>query len=92
MKYKTKTVYVEAVQWFPGTNIPGVVEYTDQDSRLERIMMDALPYGDDPSNYAWLDDPFNGGMVRSGDWIITKESGAMSVCSPEAFERQYESV
>jgi hypothetical protein len=93
MKFRKKPVVVEAEQWVPGKQVDGVQKYEHPgDSRIERIMMDALPIGADPDNYGYIETLEGGHIVTAGDWIITGVHGEKYPCKPDIFEKTYELV
>ena len=79
MKFRKKVI-VEAIQWFPGMNIPWVKECGMKLPESERI------------GKIWnkiLDRELE---VEPGDWIIEAEKGDRYPCKAEIFERTYDMV
>lgn len=75
-------VSVDAEQWWPGCDMPGVEELPGH------LMADGsqrAPYGllRDPNNGEWL-------RVRRGWWVLTDAFGSKNVLSPETFAARYE--
>jgi hypothetical protein len=92
MKYRKKPIVVEAERWFPGKTIEGVQPFGDEDPRIDRLMMEALPLGADPANYGWIETLEGGHIVSSGDWIITGIAGEKYPCKDAIFQATYEPV
>lgn len=89
MKYKTKPVIVEAVQWFKHGDHPAVHR---QAIKTPIISEEPFVLGEptewqytisDPKSAVWL-------MVEPGFWIITFENGGVVSCHPDKFEEKYE--
>lgn len=92
MKFRKRSVIIEAQQWFP----PGDPRH--QPSMLARPskmlqMGDLYPLstvpgmGDDVFFISTPDGPVR---VWPGDWIITEANGDKRRCKPEMFEAMYE--
>ncbi len=80
-KFRKRPVTIEAVQWFPGTEIEGVTF--------------SLLDGPDPAIKfrAPVVDTLEGKMrVSPGDWIITGVKGEQYPCKPDVFAATYERV
>ena len=81
-RFRKKPIEVEAVQWFPGVEIPG----------LEHVPGGHASDGSIWPDYAWV-KTINGhpAKVRPGDWVITESDGVHHYpCTAEEFARIYE--
>lgn len=81
MKFKKKTIVIEAEQWFPDKNI---------DCVKLGITINSLT-----GNYvkAHMIETLEGTMIVSpGDWIITGTNGEKYPCKPDIFEKIFEPV
>lgn len=75
-RYRKKPVVVDAVQWFPGVEIPGGRELTFQ-SGPQLIILEL--------------NTLEGRMfAQPGDWIITGVKGERYACKPDIFRETYE--
>lgn len=84
-RFRKKPVEVEAVQWFPGKEVPGVVRRTKIVPRFDEF--------DEPYQEYFCIDTLEGELtVRSGDWIITGVAGERYPCKPDIFALTYEAV
>lgn len=75
MKYRKKPAIVQAVQWFPGRDVVGVIA-PDPDSTTQFepfLQTSAGPI-----------------KVTPGDWIITDSEGRRYPCTAETFAATYE--
>lgn len=77
MKFRTKPLVVDAVQWWPGKVIDGVI-VPDPDSTTRFDPFVKTPEG-----------PLR---VSPGDWIITGIKGEKFSCKPDVFERSYDLI
>lgn len=78
MKFKTKAVEIEAVQWLKPGDHPAVQRHGADDTGREMYSMSTR------SGRA---------IVRPGDWIITEPDGnGHYPCAPDVFETKYEAV
>lgn len=80
-KYRKKPVIVEAVQWFPDKEVPGVVA--------------TLPVGSPVTDHMIFPHVVTiHGQITSivpGDWIITEPDGIHHYpCKPDIFAATYE--
>ena len=76
--YRKKPVVVEAVQWFPGLEIEGVIgNWENNPMTPGKHSVQTLE--------GWLN-------VSAGDWIITGVKGEKYPCKPDVFEMTYEAV
>ncbi|MGG4449630.1 hypothetical protein [Brevibacillus porteri] len=83
-KYRSKPVVIEAVQWFEGMEVEGVIDLamlsekwfgkTDMDGRYAVYSLEGMM------------------SVRNGDYIITGLKGEKYPCKPDIFEAKYELV
>jgi hypothetical protein len=81
MKFKKKTIVIEAEQWFPDKNIDcvklGITINTLTGNCVKVHMIETL----------------EGTMIVSpGDWIITGTNGEKYPCKPDIFEKIFEPV
>lgn len=76
--YRKRPIVVEAEQWFPGSEIDGVVANWDNDPRTKDKRSVKTLEG-------WLD-------VSPGDWIITGIQGEKYPCKPGIFRATYDLV
>lgn len=77
MKFRKKSIVIEAEQWFPGKEVEGVL------TKLKNldIVIEINPYI----------DTLEGRMrVSPGDWIITGVNGEKYPCKPDIFDKTYE--
>lgn len=87
MKYRNRPMVIEATQWFPGVDVPGVrscpacdmpEDHPDNDPSLPRWHYVVTIHG----QKAWLEP---------GDWIITEPDGIHHYpCKAFVFEQKYE--
>lgn len=78
-KFRKRPIVIEAVQWYPGVPLEGVIE-------------GAFISGDEQGYEArcpTLEGIFG---VTAGDWIITGIKGERYPCKPDIFEATYEPV
>lgn len=76
MKFRKKPVVIDAVQWFPGIPVEGVVEKDTGDAITEVLGIIRTLEGDM--------------TVMPGDWIITGVKGEKYPCKPDIFAATYE--
>ena len=82
-KYRKKPVVIEAVQWFPGSNLDDVVEKPDRVDPATRKLVPA--HGLIKTLEGWM-------TVSSGDWVITGVAGEKYPCKDEIFQQTYDPV
>lgn len=82
MKFRKRPIVIEAVQWFPGVEVEGVVYVQDQGPS-------GCSEGDPYPIIHTLEGPHT---VSSGDWIITGIKGEKYPCKPDIFAATYEPV
>lgn len=75
-KYRKKPIVIEAVQWFPGLVVEGVLDAGEG-------------YFDDRYYIKTLEGNM---IVSPGDWIITGVKGEKYPCKPDIFEATYEII
>ena len=89
MKFKTKPIIVEAVQWFKHGDHPAVHR---QAIRTPVISEEPFVMGE-PTEWQYtissIDSPV-WQLVEPGFWIITHQNGAIQLCHPDDFEEKYE--
>lgn len=86
MKYRKKPVVIDAVQWFPGVDIEGVIPISDGVSSSETADGSSWPA------YATIKTLEGYMMVSPGDWIVTGVMGEKYPCKPDIFEMTYEAI
>jgi hypothetical protein len=76
-KFRKRPVVIEAVQWFPGVPVEGVIEgpYISGDEQLYAARCPTL------------EGVFG---VTPGDWIITGVQGEKYPCKPDIFAQTYD--
>lgn len=84
MKFRKRPIVVEAEQWFPGKELPGVVftpgeRGVDYGSGVLGMMVTIMT-------------PEGRMRVSPGDWIITGIKGEKYPCKPDIFAATYEPV
>lgn len=75
-KFQKKPVVVDAVQWFPGQPVDGVVEQPAPECASETVGIVKTLEGDM--------------IARPGDWIITGIEGEKYPCKDDIFKKTYE--
>ena len=76
MKYRKKPIVVEAEQWFPGQNTPGV-----QEQWLKGL----------PTRYYVVTAHGQRVYLKPGDWVIAELDGEhYYACRPEIFAATYD--
>jgi hypothetical protein len=89
-KYRKKVPVVEALQWLPGMQLPGVFLYQPPDAVLHDKMGGSQRF---PQNPYMAVANAHGQMLRvePGDWIVAEPDGRGHVpYSPEEFKATYE--
>lgn len=78
-KFRKKPVVIDAVQWFPGVTVEGVIHgpYISGDEQLYEAKCPTL------------EGVFG---VTPGDWIITGVKGEKYPCKDDIFEMTYDAV
>ncbi len=83
-RYRKRPVIVEAEQWFPGKEVPGVTEVVYCDDNNVRH---SAGYGHCVTIHGQVT------RVDPGDFMITEPDGKHHYpCKPEIFEASYEPV
>jgi len=92
MKYRKKSVVIEAIQWYPGIIHPGVKE---DNTKLLTDFYSPAPGSamrDLPAYYVTTIHKQNVYLVP-GDWILPEQDGEhFYPCKPDIFEMTYEVV
>lgn len=83
-RYRKKPVVIEATQWWPGSEVEGVV-FPDPNPTDNPNLAGARS---EPAILT-LEGPLR---VSPGDWIITGVKGERYPCKPDIFEATYEPV
>ncbi len=91
-KYRKRPVVVEAEQWFPGTEVEGVVAGDGLPNYAAEQVCIAVGFDKlfSLNQYGWIETLEGGHIVQSGDWIITGIKGEKYPCKPDIFEMTYE--
>lgn len=90
-RFRKRPVEVEAEQWFPGRDVPGVEMYQPPDFVIGGRGQGEQRFAQKPYPVAIGKQ----GQVRvdPGDWIIREMDGSgYYPCKPDVFERTYELV
>jgi len=90
-KFRQKPLTVEAIQWWPGMRIDGVILEGDKNAPVFATDEFGRHY---PFNSHWgAIRTLEGFMfVSPGDWIITGVKGEKYPCKPDIFAEAYEEV
>ena len=91
MKYKTKPVEIEAIQW-TGLNLEEIKTFVG-DSLIYNIIDTAWEVGKGRPNVLMKIKTLEGDMhVSEGDYIIKGLKGKFYPCKPDIFEKKYELI
>lgn len=91
MKYRKLPVVIEAVQWFEGERVDGVL--LDGDKGFPLCFDDEYGHRHPTSSkFAYVRTLEGGHIALVGDWIITGVKGEKYPCKPDIFEMTYEPV
>lgn len=91
MKYRTKPVEIEAIQW-TGLNLEEVKNFAD-DSLIYAIIDSAWKAGKDRPRVVMKIKTLEGDMkVSEGDYIVKGLKGEFYPCKPDVFEMKYEPI
>lgn len=91
MKYRTKPVEIEAVQW-TGLNLEEVKNFADE-SLIYAIIDSAWKAGKDRPRVVMKIKTLEGDMkVSEGDYIVKGLKGEFYPCKPDVFEMKYEPI
>lgn len=84
-KFRKRQSIVDAVQWWPGREVDGVIERPARDvpSRAGGIAFTM------PPRFV-LETPDGDVYIESGDWVVTDEDGRRAVCPDARFQATYE--
>lgn len=85
MKVREKSEIVEAVQWFPGKEVPEV-KGTKPNKWCGCVIVGGPP--DVP--HIHIAEKIE--LVEPGDWIITNKKGKRCLVKPDVFEKIYEKI
>lgn len=72
---------VEAVQWFPGVDVPGVHQASD-----DMAYRHGWPSG------SFYHESVSTRVIQPGDWVIRTPTGSVDVLRDEWFRREWEAV
>lgn len=78
MRFKTKPVIKEAVQW-TGNNLDELLNFVPEEFRHNKVHQ--------PMGIVTLEGVLT---VSEGDWIIKGVNGEFYPCKPDVFEKTYE--
>ena len=94
MKFRTKTIVVEAKQWFKDGDHPKVIAgYKRSNGQVVNASGKGLiPRGEPVTNVHAIQMMGKWYQVNPGNWIITESDGTFSVCPPAIFAMKYEPV
>jgi hypothetical protein len=84
VRYRKRPVEVEAEQWFPGKDVPGVRHFAGSAAKSP---------GDLGLSECWFVVTIHGqhAYLTPGDWVITESDGVHHYpCKPDEFARIYE--
>lgn len=88
MKFRKKSVVIEATQWFKHGDHPNVERFP-----FGHALTKSADYPDyDPWDCGTIKTLEGYLEVRPGDWIITGVKGEHYPCKPDIFEATYEPV
>lgn len=91
MKYKTKPVEIEAIQW-TGLNFDEVKEFAGA-SLMYAILDSAWKAGEGRPHVLMRIRTLEGGMnVSEGDYIVKGLKGEFYPCEPDVFEKKCELI
>jgi hypothetical protein len=88
MKFRKKPIVVEAEQWFPGTDVDGVVNVVGATMDPTGVLVND-PNGISHGIIQTLEGPMR---CSPGDWVITGIHGEKYACKPDVFAKTYERV
>lgn len=84
-KFRRKTVFVGAEQWFPGQKIEGL-SGDDPHKWCGCVILGG------PCDRPHIHIGLSAYLLSPGDWVITESNGKRRVCSQEDFDKEYESA
>lgn len=82
-KFRKKPVVIEAEQWVPGVEMPGV---------YRSVTLGSLSVDDFLHPLGWIDTLEGTMRVSPGDWVITGVNGEKYPCKPDVFAKTYDPV
>lgn len=88
MRFRRKPLVIDAEQWFPGLDVPGVrhLKANRVDlSQTRGILVDR------PERHV-VDTRYGEAQLAPGDWVITGIDGERYPCKPDVFAALYEQV
>ena len=96
-KYRKRPVVVEAEQWWPGKDVPGVRPVKGSSRSLEEAFAEFVARGGrDVSSFfdqcGYIETLEGPHLVMPGDWIVTGVKGEKYAVKPDIFEATYEPV
>ena len=87
MKFRKKPVIIEAVQWFPGIDHPGV------NGNDPNLLCGCIMLGGPNKPHIHTIHTGQIVLVEPGDWIISEPDGEHYYpCKPDIFEATYDPV
>jgi len=87
MKFRKRPVVIDAVQWFLGVKVDGVIPYSTPEGQS------ICQYCGKPRvEHGWIETLEGGHIVCSGDWIITGVVGEHYPIKNSIFQETYEPV
>jgi hypothetical protein len=81
VRFRRKPVEVDAVQWFKDGDHPAVTSFPRREGICRQCEKPRNNHGE-----------LNFYLVCPGSWIITELNGEVNPCTPDIFNRLYESV
>lgn len=89
MKFRKRPVIVEATQWFPGLEVPGVFSYQPPDLIVGGTKQEEQRFKQEPY-YAVRTAHGEITRIAPGDWIIAEPDGRGHYpCKPDIFAATY---
>lgn len=93
MRFRTKSIYVDAIQFDSPATVPRIVEWSG--GRVHPHYGDPVPERpsflviDRDASQDWGFFALNM-TVNRGDWVILHSTGKFSTCAPDVFTGMYE--
>jgi hypothetical protein len=90
-KFKTKPVHVEAIQWFPGVEVPGLI--TDPDKLIGvpgAHIGHQREVGPNCGVLLKQDGSCTNEFVGPGAWVVTDPDGKRAAYTEDEFEDEFE--
>lgn len=88
MKFRKKPITVEAVQWFPGKKVDGVLRIPA--SRVDQSATRGIVF-DRPERHV-VNTPIGQWEVAQGNWVVTEPNGERMVYDDTHFYHNFEPV